>query len=387
LPSVAWITPSTLTSDHPLVSDGSGPSWVAAIVNAIGTSTCSSGSWNDTAIILTWDDWGGFYDHVSPDVQAGYAGLPSLPNAAYPIPQSAGPTSNYNTYMYGFRVPLIVISKFARPGVSHVTHDFGSILTFIEHNFSLSQMGDASSGTASTTWNADGLAAARGDFLMDMFNFNGNIGFTTVSKLEHFRAIDAPLAPEWFVAAKPRIKYPAIDIDLDDKPLSGAERAAFERVRQHSIHIVQTAIHEQETGVKRLTLQQVVSSKMPSGMKFTAIDVSGKVFAGYIITQHAGRETRDGSLLLAFDGLFTVLNYGHQYLGNPKYRLESFNGRILPPPPNRSDDETDSTGKSVTAFNASSLLATTVMLTRRNGDVTLPKGQVIEVKIQKRNQS
>jgi hypothetical protein len=43
-------------------------------------------------------------------------------------------------------------------------------LTFIEHNFGISQMGDSSSGTTSTTWNADGLAAARGDFLMDMFN-------------------------------------------------------------------------------------------------------------------------------------------------------------------------------------------------------------------------
>ena len=134
--------------------------------------------------------------------------------------------------------------------------------------------------------------------------------------------------------------YPAIDTDLDDKPLTGAERAAFERVRQHSIHIVQTAIGEQETGVKRLTLRQVVSSKMPSGMKFTALDVTGEVFAGHIVTQPAGRETSDGSLLLAFDDPFTVLNYGHQYLGNPKYRPQSMNGPILAPMPKQSDDKT-----------------------------------------------
>jgi len=289
--------------------------------------------------------------------------------------------------MYGFRVPLIVISKFARPGVSHVTHDFGSILTFIERNFGLSQMGDASSGTTSTTWNADGLAAARGDFLLDMFNFNGNIGFTAVSKLEHFRPIDAPLPPEWFVATKPRIRYPAIDSDFDDKPLTGAERAAFERVRQHSIHIVQTAIHEQEAGVKRLTLQQVVSSKMPSRMKFTAIDVTGKVFAGHIITQPAGPEISDGSLLLAFDDPFTVLNYGHQYLGNPEYRPHSRNGPVLMPRSRRPDDQTGTSRKSGTSFDAPSPPVTPVMLTRRNGDVTLPQGQVIEVKVQKGNQS
>ena len=310
LPNVAWVTPSTMTSDHPLNSDGSGPSWVAAIVNAIGTSSCTNGNWNDTAIILTWDDWGGFYDHVSPDVPAGYAGLPSAPNSAYPVPQSAGPTSNYNTNMYGFRVPLLVISKYARPGVSHVTQDFGSILAFIEHNFGLSQMGDASSGTSSTTWNADGLAAARGDYLMEMFNYNGNIGFTTVSKLEHFTPIDAPLPREWFLAAKPDIEYPAIDTDMDDDhPLTGKQQAAFERVRRRSIHIVRTAIREQQTGIKRLSLQRDLSSGMPTGTKFTALDITGKEFPGHIVSHTAGQKPYHGSLLLVFDEPMTVLNY------------------------------------------------------------------------------
>jgi len=230
-----------------------------------------------------------------------------------------------------------VISKYARPGVSHVTHDFGSILTFIEHNFGLSQMGDASSGTTSTTWNADGLAAARGDFLLDMFNFNGNIGFTTVSRLDHFSPVDAPLPPEWFLAARPDIKYPAIDTDMDDEPLTPTQQASFERVRQHYIRIVRTALHEQETGVKHLTLQQSLSSTMLSGTKFTARDITGKLFAGHIVTHPSEHETGNVSLLLAFDDPITVLSY--------------------------------SARKSVTYMQ------------------TLHKGQVIEVKIEKRTKS
>ena len=85
-----------------------GPSWVASIVNAIGQSQY----WDNTVILITWDDWGGWYDHVAPNI--------------------------YNSYEYGFRVPLIVVSPFARQGyVSHVTHDFGSILHFIEEVYNL----------------------------------------------------------------------------------------------------------------------------------------------------------------------------------------------------------------------------------------------------------
>jgi phospholipase C len=66
LPSVSWVVPTCENSDHAGCNDGGGPSWVTAIVNAIGNaSTCDNGSgyWNDTAILITWDDWGGWYDH------------------------------------------------------------------------------------------------------------------------------------------------------------------------------------------------------------------------------------------------------------------------------------------------------------------------------------
>ena len=108
LADVVWVTPTALASDHAMATNGSGPSWVASVVNAIGESTY----WNDTAIFVTWDDWGGWYDHVKPPL--------------------------YNSYELGFRVPLIVISPYAKSHyVSHVQHEFGSILKFTEEIFGL----------------------------------------------------------------------------------------------------------------------------------------------------------------------------------------------------------------------------------------------------------
>jgi phospholipase C len=114
LQQVSWVIPNGRQSDHTDISDGSGPSWVASVVNAIGNSPY----WANTAIFITWDDWGGFYDHVAPKV--------------------------INSYEYGFRVPLIVVSPYAKAKtISHATHDFGSILKFIEENFGLQSLGNA----------------------------------------------------------------------------------------------------------------------------------------------------------------------------------------------------------------------------------------------------
>jgi phospholipase C len=128
LPEVSWVIPAGRASDHAGSNEGLGPSWVASIVNAIGNSPY----WSHTAIFITWDDWGGWYDHV--------------------------PSTIYDSYEYGFRVPLIVVSPYAKPGyVSHVTHDFGSILRFIEDNFNLPLLG---------------YADVRADNLSDCFDFN-----------------------------------------------------------------------------------------------------------------------------------------------------------------------------------------------------------------------
>jgi phospholipase C len=119
LPAVSWIVPDAANSDHPGNKSDTGPSWVASIVNAVGESSY----WNSTAIVIVWDDWGGFYDHVPPPFFDKWGGL-------------------------GFRVPMIVVSAYARetypsqPGyISHTQYEFGSILKFIENVWGLGSLG------------------------------------------------------------------------------------------------------------------------------------------------------------------------------------------------------------------------------------------------------
>jgi len=121
LPQVSWVIPDGKHSDHAASNDGTGPAWVASIVNAIGNSPY----WANTAIIITWDDWGGWYDHVAPKVVNDGVSWGS-------------------GYVYGFRVPLIIVSPYAKASyISHTTHDFGSILKFIETTFNLPSLGYA----------------------------------------------------------------------------------------------------------------------------------------------------------------------------------------------------------------------------------------------------
>jgi phospholipase C len=122
LRSVSWVIPAARYSDHAgLRSGNGGPAWVASIVNAIGNSTkCDNGNgyWNDTAVLVTWDDWGGWYDHVPPTF----------------LPKEQG------DYQYGFRVPLLVVSAYTPPAyINNAHHDFGSILRFVEHNFGIEE--------------------------------------------------------------------------------------------------------------------------------------------------------------------------------------------------------------------------------------------------------
>lgn len=147
LAQVSWIIPNGYNSDHAgSIRNTGGPSWVAAIVNAIGNSQY----WASTAIIITWDDWGGWYDHVPP----------------FKIVDDG--VSWGSGYVYGFRVPLIVVSPYARPQyISHEIHDFGSILKFVEAAFRLPSLGYA-----------DAYAP---DDLSDCFNFSQPpLRFTTI---------------------------------------------------------------------------------------------------------------------------------------------------------------------------------------------------------------
>jgi phospholipase C len=114
LAAFTWITPVCSDSDHVNCGGGYGPSWVAALVNAIGKSKF----WDSTAIFVQWDDWGGLYDHVNPPFE-DYDGL-------------------------GFRVPLLVISPYAKQNhVSHVQYETASVLRFAEDVFGLDRLAAA----------------------------------------------------------------------------------------------------------------------------------------------------------------------------------------------------------------------------------------------------
>jgi phospholipase C len=139
LQGVSWVIPTGANSDHPGGSTG-GPDWVASIVNALGNSTCTDKVnghtltyWNDTAVVITWDDFGGWYDHVPPTILGS--------------PQGG--------YQLGFRVPFIFVSAYTPAGyINNVHHDFGTVLRFIEHNFGL---GEGALGFADSRGNKSDL--------------------------------------------------------------------------------------------------------------------------------------------------------------------------------------------------------------------------------------
>ena len=147
LPAVSWVIPDGANSDHAgFGTSDTGPSWVASVVNAIGASQY----WSSTAIVIVWDDWGGWYDHVAPP-QLDYAGL-------------------------GFRVPMIVVSPYAKPGyVSHTQYEFGSVIRFVEDTWNLGRL-----GTTDT----------RANSMSDMFDFN--------KPRRKFRAIPAKYSRSFF---------------------------------------------------------------------------------------------------------------------------------------------------------------------------------------------
>jgi phospholipase C len=120
LANFTWITPVCPDSDHVNCTGAYGPSWVAALVDTVGKSKF----WDSTAIFIQWDDWGGLYDHVPPP----YKDRDSL----------------------GFRVPLIVLSPYAKHGyVSHVEYETASVLRFAEDLYGLHQLAAADERAAS----------------------------------------------------------------------------------------------------------------------------------------------------------------------------------------------------------------------------------------------
>ena len=153
LAAVSWVIPDMKWSDHPGPggNNGTGPDYVASLVDAIGGSSCTNSPgdgktyWNSTAIFIVWDDWGGWYDHVNPSTAPGLG-----------VRESCSVSSWGCGYTYGFRVPLLVVSAYTgvknqdgtysgyvsgntitQGEVFPYIHDFGSILAFTEQNFGI----------------------------------------------------------------------------------------------------------------------------------------------------------------------------------------------------------------------------------------------------------
>ncbi len=102
LPAVTWVMPSYANSEHPLSSVSDGQAWITRCVNAL----MQSPDWNSTAIFITYDEWGGFYDHVAP-----------------PAVDANG---------YGLRIPGLVISPYAKQGyIDHQQLSFDAYVKFI----------------------------------------------------------------------------------------------------------------------------------------------------------------------------------------------------------------------------------------------------------------
>jgi phospholipase C len=160
LPAMSWVIPDAQNSDHPgFANHDTGPAWVASVVNAIGESSY----WNSTAVIVVWDDWGGFYDPVAP------------------------PTPRDNQGGPGFRIPMLVISPYVAIGsgsnggyVSHTVYSFGSILRFIEDTFGLGRLGTTDGSSTS---------------MVDMFDFN--------QSPRYFQQIPSSFSREYFLHQKP----------------------------------------------------------------------------------------------------------------------------------------------------------------------------------------
>ncbi len=159
LAAVSWLIPDEANSDHPgSEKNDTGPSWVASVINAVGQSPY----WDSTAIVVVWDDWGGFYDHVPPPITDNWGGL-------------------------GFRVPMLVISPYTRKGsgsqggyISSTQYEFGSILKFVENNWGL-----ASLNTTDT----------RAKSIADCFNFS--------HRARKFKAIGSKYSRAYFERQPP----------------------------------------------------------------------------------------------------------------------------------------------------------------------------------------
>jgi phospholipase C len=111
LPAVSWLITSGPNSEHPTAGSCVGENWTVQQLNAL----MQGPDWNSSAVFITWDDFGGFYDHVPP------------------------PASD--EYGLGLRAPFLIVSPYAQPGyISHTTYEFSSFLKFVEERYGLAPL-------------------------------------------------------------------------------------------------------------------------------------------------------------------------------------------------------------------------------------------------------
>jgi phospholipase C len=206
LPQVSWVVPQGTWSDHPQDAVQGpttvyGPSWVGDIVDAVGGgmtgSTCNPPSttnaryWTHepTLILVVWDDWGGFFDHVPPPNMYRSTSSTSCPTTVQPNGWGCG-------YTYGLRVPFLVVSPYTKAGyvsgscqtncpnmIFPYIHDFGSILAFTEYNFGMPYIDAADKGYAD--YNAPDNQKGNVP-LSDFFSLSNKRSFTNITTSEPF---------------------------------------------------------------------------------------------------------------------------------------------------------------------------------------------------------
>lgn len=131
LPAVSWVVPDSHDSEHPTAPMSVGQNWTTTQINAVMKGAC----WSSTAIFLTWDDNGGYYDHVAP---------PAL-----------------DAFGAGIRVPLLIISPYVKPGTVYSKFGtFDSLIAFVEANWRLGSLTERDS---------------KANNLMDAFHFGGDV--------------------------------------------------------------------------------------------------------------------------------------------------------------------------------------------------------------------
>jgi len=158
LPAVSWLITRAATNEHPPSGSCLGENWTVAEMNAL----MQGPDWSTSAVFLTWDDFGGFYDHVPP---------PTL-----------------DKFGLGPRVPLLIISPYAKKNfVSHTQYEFSSVLKFIEERYGLSALTERDATANDMSDSFDFTQAARGPVILQphtcpFINTTTNVGVGVLGK-------------------------------------------------------------------------------------------------------------------------------------------------------------------------------------------------------------